>query len=47
VVEVEPSVIKFQPSFMSDDDSLDCEQENQETTDAVHTAYDYCRSANS
>jgi len=47
VVEGELSVIKFHPSFVCDNDRLDSEQENQETADAVHTAYDYCRSANS
>ena len=31
VVEGEPSVIKFQPSFICDDDGLDWEQKNQET----------------
>ena len=36
VVEGEASVTKFQPSFVCDDDSLDCEQENQETVYSVH-----------
>ena len=47
MVEGEASVTKFQPSFVCDDDSLDCEQENQETIDAVQSAYVNCRSANS